>query len=111
MVIPNCVYVASEGIIRARFEFTDETLSSLRKVLLADKHGRPWMVGDLDDQTFIYSQYKNETDTDPEVSFRDTDGDGVPDVKADWVRGQNFERLEDIEWGEIKRSAGRGQEP
>lgn len=106
VIIPNCVYVVSDGIIRARFEFTDETLSSLREVLLADEHGRPWLQGDLDDHSFIYSQYKNEADTDAEVSLRDTDGDGVPDVKVDWLLGRSFERLKDIEWGEIKRPEG-----
>ncbi|MCP4591168.1 MAG: hypothetical protein GY842_10510 [bacterium] len=101
--LPNTVYVAFAGLIRARFEFVDEKMNALREVTVSDQFGRPWVDVNLTDQNLIYSRYTAEQQTDPEVSLRDKDGDGIPDMMVNWQSQESFERKEELEWHSIKR--------
>lgn len=101
-IVPNAIYVAFGGRIRARFEFADESLRALREVTLSDSQGRPWIDANLEDGTLVFSRYSEESQIDPDASLIDRDGDGVPDKMVDWVRGESFERSEDIIWHSLK---------
>ena len=100
-LVPNAIYVAFDGLVRARFEFTDETLSFLEEVTLSDQYGRPWIDANLEDGSFIYSRYGHDDQLDPEVSLRDRDGDGIPDLMIDWKTGTRFRPEQDMHWREI----------
>lgn len=102
--VPNAIYVAFEGLHRARFEFTDESMRVLRETTLCDKYGRPWIDANLEDGTVIISRYTDAEQIDPAVSLMDRDGDGVPDRMVDWVRGEGFERVHDIAWRPLEKS-------
>lgn len=97
-IVPNAIYVASDGIIRARFEFSNASLSSLSEVTLSDAVGRPWIDANLDDGKVVYSRYSSENGGDPESSLLDEDGDGIPDVKIDWIVHKRFRRDGELLW-------------
>lgn len=100
-LVPNAIYVAFDGPVRARFEFTDETLSFLEEVTLSDQYGRPWIDANLEDGSLIYSRYGHDDQLDPEVSLRDRDGDGIPDLMIDWKTGTRFRAEQELQWREI----------
>jgi hypothetical protein len=97
-VFPNTTYVASEGMVRARFEFLDERMERLTEVTLFDRYGRPWIEASLEDGTVIYSRYPTAQSVEPEVSLRDESADGIPDKMINWRLQRSFERAHETEW-------------
>lgn len=102
-VFPNNVFVASDGLMRAQFAFTDERLSVLESVTVSDQHGRPWATLYLEDGTFIYNRYAGLSDPNPFEGLKDRDGDGIPDVLIKWEAKESFERVAPIEWRRLER--------
>ena len=103
-IIPNATYVASEGMIRARFEFVDEEMDTLREVTLFDRYGRPWIDASLEDGKVVYSRYLDGACADPPVSLLDEDADGVPDKMIDWQSHLSFQAAQELEWVPIEPS-------
>ena len=101
--LENSVYVSFNGIIRARFEFTDGVMDTLKEVQLSDNYGRPWIRAPLETGKLFYTRYYGEkSTTDGDVTLVDEDGDGIPDVMIDWELPATFER-EDIKWHLVKK--------
>ena len=101
--LPNSIYVASTGTIRARFQFADEELISITDVMLCDGFGRPWIEVNIEDGSMIYSRYADDVAADPTVSLRDKDGDGIPDIMINWELTTSFERDQNLSWRRISR--------
>ncbi len=101
-IVPDAVYVASHGLVRARFEFTDEGLTALREVTLCDNLGRPWIDANLQDGSFIYTRYTDDVQTDPQVSLMDKDGDGIPDMLVEWELQLSFEPDQELTWRPVR---------
>lgn len=97
-IVPDAVYVASDGLVRARFEFTDETLTMLKEVTLCDNLGRPWIDANLQDGSFIYSRYKDDVQIDPQFSLMDKNADGIPDMMVNWELQSSFEPDQELTW-------------
>jgi len=92
------IFIASEGVIRARFEFADAGMSRLREVTVSDAYGRPWVSANLEDGSMILEKYGSLEGTEPQMGLRDKDGDGMWDIMIDWEKGQSFKRASDILW-------------
>ncbi len=97
-VLPNVIYLASDGQIVVELEYKDVDRGDLRRLQLWDVHDRPWIDGELDEGSMIYNFYANDSARDPSHSLRDKDGDGIVDVKVDWDSDVGFERVGEIEW-------------
>lgn len=103
-VSPHSIYVSFHGIIRARFEFADGAMDTLKEVQLSDKYGRPWINACLGDGKLYYTQYYDEKGTaDGDVTLIDEDGDGIPDVMIDWNLMARFEREQELTWRLVKK--------
>jgi|GEM_PF-3773290 len=100
-LLPNTVYLAFDGTALARVEFVDEDMNVVREITMSDRHGRPWVDVNLQDETLIYSRYTGQWETDPQVSLRDEDGDGIPDVMVNWELKRSFKRSEELKWARI----------
>ncbi len=108
-VSPHCIYVSFHGIVRARFEFADGAMDTLKEVQLTDKYGRPWINARLGDGKLHYTRYYDEKGTaDGDVTLIDEDGDGIPDVMIDWQQEARFEREQDLTWRLVKKVARPG---
>ena len=53
---------------------------------------------DLDDRTLIYECYADDSQAVPQVSLRDTDGDGIPDTMVNWELKKGFEVDQKLTW-------------
>lgn len=97
--LPNVIYAAFDGNIRATFEFVDGTMKTLKEVGLSDKYGRPWMTVNLDNEKLVYTRYRDEEGAVAgDVTLVDEDGDGIPDVMVNWDSQTRFKREEELKW-------------
>ncbi len=100
-VVPNAVYLVFDGLSRAKLEFVEENMQTLREITVSDKHGRPWVDVNLEDGSLIYSQYTDESQSEPDVTLSDDDRDGIPDKMISWKLKRSFRRSEDLTWERI----------
>jgi len=104
--LEHSVYASFHGIIRARFEFTDGVMDTLKEVQLYDHDGRPWIRAPLETGKLFYTRYHNEkSSTEGDVTLIDEDGDGIPDVMIDWHQEARFEREQELTWRLVKKVA------
>ncbi len=103
---PNTIYVASEGLIRARFEFDSQDLEALTEVSISDRHGRLWIDVDLVDGTMIYSRYTDDLRIEPNMGMMDRDGDGIPDTMMNWDTETRFEPVREFVWRPVNHVRG-----
>lgn len=102
-IAPNTIYVVSDGVHRARFEFVSEDMSVLKEIAIMDDHGRPWISASLEKGSLIYNRYPDNVKTDSEVSLIDKDGDGIPDLMVNWELEASFEPEQNLTWRRIDR--------
>lgn len=95
---PNVIYVASDGVHRARFEFVSGDMRHLKEIGVMDSHGRPWVNASLEDGSLIYNRYLDDIESNPEFSLIDKDRDGIPDRKVKWNPPESFEPQQRLTW-------------
>lgn len=95
---PNTIYVASDGVHRARFEFLSGNTDVLKEIGIMDNLGRPWINVSLEDGTLIYNRYADDAETDPVISLIDKDRDGIPDAMIDWELETRFDPRQELTW-------------
>ena len=94
----NTIYAATSEVVRARFEFEDDQLEVLREITICNEFGRPWIDANLVDGTVNWHRYAGERELEYDISLRDEDGDGVPDVMINWTTRQTFRPTRETEW-------------
>ena len=97
-LLPNTIYAASSEVVRASFEFEDDQLEVLREITICDEFGRPWIDANLVDGKVIWHRYAGERELESDISLRDEDGDGVPDVMINWTTRQTYRPARETEW-------------
>ena len=107
-VLRGTVFVYLHACVVASFEFTDGG-DNLTSAELYDAACRPCIELDPTTGATSYSVYDGWY-TDPEYSVRDTDADGIPDVKIDWTNNTSFRRAEPIEWRTVNECTAVGGE-
>lgn len=101
--VEHSIYVAFDGIIRARFQFEGGSMDKLTEVHISDKHGRPWIRAPLEVGKLSYTRYRDEkSGIGSDVTLLDEDRDGIPDAMIDWQIPARFERNE-IKWHRVKK--------
>lgn len=101
-IVPNTIYVVSDGVHRAGFELVSEDLSVLKEIAVMDAQGRPWINASLEDGNLIYNRYADDTETDPVTSWIDKDGDGIPNEMINWKLEARFEPKQELTWRRTK---------
>jgi hypothetical protein len=102
-IAPNTIYVVSDGVHRAGFEFVSEDMSVLKEIAVMDTQGRPWINARLDDGTLIYNRYADDAAIDPVTTWIDKDGDGIPNAMVNWKLEARFEPKQKLTWRRTKR--------
>ena len=96
--LPHTIYIVDSGLTRAVIEFADESLTSCTQITIHDRLGRAWVSMDLNDGTMIHERYGDDTQMEPTISVRDTDGDGIPDTMVNWELKKGFEVDQELTW-------------
>lgn len=102
-IAPNTIYVVSDGVHRAGFEFVSEDMGVLKGIAVMDTQGRPWISASLKEGSLIYNRYPDNVKTHSEVSLIDKDRDGVPDLMVNWELEVSFEPEQNLTWRRIDR--------
>lgn len=95
---PHTIYVVQSGLVRSVMEFADESLTSCTHITIRDRLGRAWVTMDLNDGTMIHERYADDSQSAPQISVRDTDGDGIPDTMVNWELKKGFEVDQELTW-------------
>ena len=96
--LPDTIYLIDSGLTRAVIEFADESLTSCTQITIHDRLGRAWVSVDLNDGTMIHERYADDSQSEPQISVRDTDGDGIPDTMVNWELKKGFEVDQKLTW-------------
>ena len=101
--LPNSWYVASDGLHRASFAFSEDDPTTLKEVSVFDRLGRTWITANLQNGTLHYERFTADSQTIPPTGWLDKDGDGIPEIMVNWELGQSFERENRLTWRRIDR--------
>jgi hypothetical protein len=94
-VLPPTVFVFKDGQRVAAFTFS-KPRGELASADLYDGMGRSRVTFALVTGSASYHLYSDGPE--PDVSFRDADGDGIPDWRVDWESNTSFARCAEVSW-------------
>ena len=97
-MMPHAIFVVQSGLVRSVMEFADESLTSCTEITIHDRLGRAWVSLDLKDGTMIHERYADDSQSEPQISVRDTDGDGIPNTMVNWELKKGFEVDQKLTW-------------
>jgi len=86
-VAPNMLFAVVNGKIVGRFEFDSTSYENLVSADINDTAQRPWIHADHLKGTYDINCFPGgdtRTITQPDMTYRDSDGDGLPDRKIEF---------------------------
>jgi hypothetical protein len=98
---PDAVFAVLGGQIRVKFSFTGPDRTTLTQVGVSDHVGRPWFEIDLQNRVHYVNEYSiadTSITSEPVYTFRDTDGDALPDRRMTWSDGTELCLENKVAW-------------
>ena len=102
---PNTLFAVVNGKLVGRFEFGSRSYRTLVSAGISDNAERVWINVNHSDGTYHVNCYPSGdiyVQKDPDVTYVDTDGDGLPDRMIDWVRKTSFDAASPMIWESLK---------
>ena len=110
---PNTLIAVVNGRIVGQFQFQSGSYRTLLSAGVTDKAQRFWVNVDHSESTYHVNYYPRGDDnvlTQPELTFVDTDGDGLTDRRVDWLNKRTHDAKGPPEWSLLK-PASESAEP
>ncbi|HNO78418.1 MAG TPA: hypothetical protein PKN33_10200 [Phycisphaerae bacterium] len=98
-VDPNTLFAVVNGKIVGRFEFDSTSYQNLVSADINDNAQRSWIHADHLKRAYSVDRYPvgdTHTSTPPEMTYSDTDGDGLLDRKTVWQETGSFTAVSTI---------------
>ena len=108
MLEPNTLFAFVNGRIVGRFEFASRSYETLVSASISDANQRQWINVNHSDGTYHVDCYPTDDDrilAQPEVTYLDTDGDGLLDRKVDWGGRKTFDAASPLIWKPLKATS------
>jgi len=98
---PNSLFVVVNERIVGRFEFETRSYRTLVSAGIRDLAQRAWINADHAEGTYHVNCYPPgdlDPNAEPDLTYLDRDGNGLPDRKVDWGRGASFDAAGPVDW-------------